>query len=107
MKKSLVLVGSVLALSFYFDGHFSVASQINKQSDDMEITSPKYKSLEGNKIEEEINQFSVNQGIEENKIEEDVEDEALRKQRARIAASERVDKLLGLNKKDKGKHKKH
>jgi hypothetical protein len=47
-----------------------MASQINKQSiieknyDDMEITSPKQKLLEGNKIEEEINKFSVNQGIE-------------------------------------------
>ena len=107
MKKSLVLVGSVLALSFYFDGHFSVASQINKQSDDMEITSPKHKSLEGNKIEEEINEFPVNQVIEENKMEEDAEDETLRKQRARMAAYERVNKLLGLNKKDKEKHKKH
>ena len=96
MRKLLMLTGSVLVLSFYSSCNVSLASQINKnftiEKDDMDITSPKQKILEENKIEEEQEDILINQ--------DNLKREAMK------SASRRVNERLGLKKEKKEIYKK-
>lgn len=71
MRKLLMFVGSALALSFYLNCSVSLASNnIQKNENDMDITSPKHLISKENKIEfddEEMNKSFENKKIEESK----------------------------------------